>query len=286
MKISVLTIVRGRQAHLENQLKGLLQSQVLPHEWIVVGMNQEVEISDGERFPIRTSSVDHATEPLPLALARNHAASLCQSDGMIFLDVDCIPSPSLIGKMTDALQDEERLWMGRPRYLPAGATEQHWQADELPRLAVDHPLQPSLEGEDRLASKRYELFWSLCFAISRSSFETIGGFDESFDGYGGEDTDFSFSAREAGVPFGFLNAVAYHQHHAVCKPPLNHLQPIVQNAERFKSKWGVWPMESWLKAFAERELIEFHPASTSIRMLRLPTPGEIEEATTMTPAGF
>ncbi|MCR9210255.1 MAG: galactosyltransferase-related protein [bacterium] len=286
MNTSVLTIVRGRQAHLENQMKGLLQSEVTPHEWIIVGMNQEVSIPDCDRFPIRTSSVEHPTEPLPLAQARNHAAALCETEGMIFLDVDCIPSPGMIGKMTNALSDEDRLWMGRPRYLPAGAASGEWQSQNLQRLAVDHPLQPSLEGKDHLASDRYEMFWSLCFAITRSSFERIGGFDDSFDGYGGEDTDFSFSARKADVPFGFLNAVAYHQHHSVCKPPLNHLQPIVQNAERFRNKWGIWPMESWLNAFAERELIEFDPTSSSIQIHRLPTQNEIEDAITLTPAGF
>lgn len=286
MKVSVLTIVRGRQAHLENQLKGLLQSEILPHEWIVVGMNQEVSLPDGERFPIRTSSVHHPTEPLPLAQARNHAASLCTTNGMVFLDVDCIPSPDMIGNMLKALRTENRLWMGCPRYLPAGAADGDWQMDQLEQLAVDHPLQPQLGEQERKASERYEMFWSLCFAISRSSFQQIGGFDDSFDGYGGEDTDFAFSARKAGVPLGFVNAVAYHQHHSVCKPPLNHLKPIVENAERFHRKWGVWPMESWLNAFADRDLINFDKESDSIAIHRLPSDTEIEEATSLTPAGF
>ncbi|GAB5513465.1 glycosyltransferase family 2 protein [Rhodopirellula baltica] len=286
MRISVLTIVRGRQTHLEIQLKGLLQSTVLPHEWIVVGMNQEVTLPDCERFSIRTSSVHHPTEPLPLAQARNHAASLCTTDGMVFLDVDCIPSPDMIGKMVNALQAEDRLWMGCPRYLPAGAAVGDWQMDQLQQQAVDHPLQPQLGDHERQSSDRYEMFWSLCFAIGQSSFKRIGGFDDTFDGYGGEDTDFAFSARKAGVPFGFVNAVAYHQHHSVCKPPLNHLKPIVENAERFRRKWGVWPMESWLNAFAERELIDFDNDDDSIAIHRLPTESEIQKATSLTPAGF
>ncbi|WP_047817028.1 glycosyltransferase family 2 protein [Rhodopirellula islandica] len=286
MKISVLTIVRGRQAHLENQLKGLLQSEILPHEWVVVGMNQDVTLPDCQRFPIRISSVNHPTEPLPLAQARNHAASLCKTDGLVFLDVDCIPSPDMIGNMLNALQTEDRLWMGCPRYLPAEAAEDDWQMDHLQRLSVGHPLQPQLGEEKRQGSERYEMFWSLCFATSLSSFDQIGGFDDSFDGYGGEDTDFAFSARKAGVPFGFVNAVAYHQHHSVCKPPLNHLKPIVKNAERFHRKWGVWPMESWLNAFAERELIEFDKDADSITIHRMPTESEIQKATSLTPAGF
>ncbi|MCC9641978.1 glycosyltransferase [Rhodopirellula sp. JC740] len=298
MKLSVLTIVRGRQSHLENQMRGLLQSELAPIEWVVVGMNQDVSLPSTDQLTIRTSSVHHPTEALPLAAARNHAASLCRTDAMVFLDVDCIPSPSMLDRFAQALTKEDRLWMGHPMYLPAGATQSGkptldgttnasaWSMTELAEQAVDHPLQPSLPQNAWIASDRYELFWSLCFAITRNSFDQIGGFDESFDGYGGEDTDFSFSARRAGVPFGFVDAVAYHQHHAVCKPPLNHLQPIVQNAEQFRKKWGCWPMEAWLKAFAAEDFIEFDQASDHIQINRLPTDTEIRACQTMTPAGF
>ncbi|EMI15780.1 sugar transferase [Rhodopirellula maiorica SM1] len=309
----MLTIVRGRQTHLENQLRGLLRSEIYPDQWIVVGMDQEVQIAvdkimmehsrteqkvrdrvavagrdsiDTCPFEIRTSRVDGDGRQLPLAEARNRAASLCQTEGMIFLDVDCIAAPQMIGTFRTTLKEQPRLWMGDVRYLPAAATEGGWQMPSLFKHAVDHPLQPILQPAQRIDSDRYELFWSLCFAITRDDFFTIGGFDDSFDGYGGEDTDFAFSACQAEVPFGFVGATAFHQYHAVCKPPLNHFEAIVRNAIRFQNKWGVWPMESWLNAFADRGLIRFNPDANKLVILRNPTAEEIRSSETQTPAGF
>ena len=286
MSISVLTIVRGRQRHLENQRTGLLKSSIAPAEWIVVGMDQEVELKKSDAFSIRTSRVDGDGQQLPLAEARNHAASLCNSDRMIFLDVDCIPSKDMIANFDAAVSAESKLWMGSPQYLPAGSTEGNWQFGDLSVLASQHPLQPELRLSERQSSTRYEMFWSLCFAITKKNFDAIGGFDDSFDGYGGEDTDFAFAARKAGIPFGFVGATAFHQHHAVCKPPLNHFQAIVRNAKRFREKWGVWPMESWLSSFAALDLVSFDAELDQLEVVREPTAEEIEEAKSLAPAGF
>lgn len=282
MKVSVLTIVRGRQVHLLNQRRGLLRSVTKPAEWVVVGMGQDVSLPSDATLPIRTSRVDAEGSELPLAKARNHAASVARNDWLVFLDVDCIPDANLIDHFIASFC-EDRLWMGNARYLPAGATSKKWNLSDLQRLAHQHPLQPVVEPGRAYPSDRYELFWSLCFAISRRAFDLIGGFDESFSGYGGEDTDFAFSAREAGVPFGFVGATAYHQHHTVCKPPLNHFEAIVQNARRFRDKWGVWPMGSWLSAFAEREMIAMD--ADRLAVLRTPTEFEIDSAKTGSFAG-
>ncbi|WP_417739606.1 glycosyltransferase family 2 protein [Rosistilla oblonga] len=314
MQLSVLTIVRGREKHLYNQWLGLMRSSLLPAQWIIVGMDQDValppEVLSHRRrvqsaaathneasaatatqtietkIDVRTARVDGDGEQLPLAEARNRAAELCQTDAMIFLDVDCIPAPSMLETFRQALRDDPRLWMGNVRYLPAGAASDGWQMDDLDRSAVDHPLQPRLIPGERHKSQRYELFWSLCFAATKQTFDRIGGFDPTFDGYGGEDTDFAFAARRQKVPFGFVAATAYHQHHPVCKPPLNHFHAIVRNAKRFQQKWGVWPMESWLHGFAQRGLVEFRPAEDLLRIVREPSPEEVRQARTKTAAGF
>ncbi|WP_409241961.1 glycosyltransferase family 2 protein, partial [Caballeronia sp. INML3] len=39
------------------------------------------------------------------------------------------------------------------------------------------------------------MFWSLNFACHLNTFEQIGGFDDAYTGYGGEDTDFAFRAK-------------------------------------------------------------------------------------------
>ncbi|MFG0255570.1 MAG: glycosyltransferase family 2 protein [Rhodopirellula sp. JB053] len=227
MIIDALTIVRGRELHLKNQAKGWIQSVRKPNRWIIVGMDEDVTVPDtGGKIDVITERVDTTNESLPLAEARNRAAQLSNAEAMVFLDVDCIPSPNMLTAFEDAIGESDRLWMGSPRYLPAGATTSDWSMQELREKSIAHPLQPTLDDGERQPSTEYEKFWSLCFAITRNSFQTIGGFSEDFAGYGGEDTDFAFAARQTNVPFGCVGAMAYHQHHAVCKPPLNHFDAI------------------------------------------------------------
>jgi GT2 family glycosyltransferase len=100
------------------------------------------------------------------------------------------------------------------------------------------------------------LFWSLSFAITAQDWLTLDGFDEAYEGYGGEDTDFGMrlSAND-GHLLWVGGAPAYHQHHEVEDPPLGHLADIVDNSNRFHARWGFFPMGGWLSAFASNGLI-------------------------------
>ena len=286
--ISVCTIVAGRQTHLANQARGLAASRRLPEEWVIVGMNEDAAgpafVRSGCEVPVVTGRVDGRGR-MPLAEARSRAAELASGSRLVFLDVDCIPHPDMIDAFARALDDEDRLWMGDVRYLPQGAAADDWTAASLDAAAVPHPLLPDLGGRP-LRSDRYELFWSLCFACTADTWRRIGGFDTGYRGYGGEDTDFAFSARAAGVGFGHWPARAYHQHHAVCRPPLNHLASIVENARRFRGKWGVWPMEAWLRQFAEAGFVEFDGPADVLSVRRLPSRAEVAACRVRTPAGF
>ena len=118
-----------------------------------------------------------------------------------------------------------------------------------------------------------QLFWSLCFGIRRQTFLNLGGFDSRFVGYGGEDTDFAFTARSRNLPFYKISALAYHQFHSSYSPPLNHLEEIVINARVFYRKWNVLPMEKWLKKFEELGYIKL--INNRIKIIKYPTKSEI-----------
>ena len=283
---TVLTIVRGRRDHLVNQAIALSQSHPKPAEWIVVGMNEQPADLPDVGFPVRCHRLDQPDHSLPLAAARNMAADLATTANLIFLDVDCLPMQNLVGGLSGHLRRHKGLWMGDVRYLPPAVTDAPWTLASLAKQSVSHPLLPNLSAGQPLPDQPHHRFWSLCFAIGREDFRSVGGFDEGFTGYGGEDTDFAFAVRDAGLPFGFVGYQALHQYHQVCKPPLNHFDAIVENATAFYRKRGIWPMDKWLRQFANAGLIRFDEQSDRIEPIRAPTEQEVQAAVTDTPAGF
>lgn len=256
--ISLLTIVHGRRDHLGRMLRGIAQSSLLPDEVIIVHMNEPIDrsltIAGAELIQLAVRTGDGR---LPLAAARCAAAARAGGEVLLFLDVDCIPAPDFIERMLTAVMDTGALVMGDPHYLPADWQQREAAGESLDSLALPHPDRQLLTPELAVLSDAYHMFWSLCFGCKKTTHQQIGGFDPGYGGYGGEDTDFAFAARRAGVPFYLLGARVYHQHHPVQDPPLQHLEDIVSNARYFQQKWGCWPMEGWLRAFRRAGVIRW-----------------------------
>ena len=271
--LSVLTLVRNREAHLLQLVEGLKRSNRRPDELIVVDMSDKPVAIELTAFPV---TVDRwRTNGLPLAAARNRAAALARCDQLLFLDVDCIPLADCVGRMADELRRTDSLFCADIRYLGPNDARATWSEAELLACGRSHPVR-DFPATGVREERNAGLFWSLAFAIGRARFAALGGFDEQFSGYGAEDTDFGFRAQEAGLSLLFVGgAIACHQHHPSHEPPVQHLQHIVQNARLFHARWGRWPMEGWLAAFASMGLVSWTPDALSLR--RLPTSSELAE---------
>lgn len=266
MSFSVLIIVKNRHEHLLRVLEGISQSLLQPSEVIIMHMNEATSAIDSP-LPIKQFRLD-SPHPLPLAAARNAAAQKATTEHLIFLDVDCIPAPDCFGQLLQGLQSSE-LTMADPRYLVN-------PVQELDNVVLEsHGLPSPARANLALgASETYEMFWSLGFAISKQNFLKIGCFDEQYVGYGGEDTDFAFRARRSGLRLCYSAARIYHQNHPSYDPPLNWLEDIVTNSERFKEVWGVWPMQGWLNKFSDLGYIT--QSEHEIIINKLPTQSEID----------
>jgi GT2 family glycosyltransferase len=267
MEISVVTLVKGRKDALINLMEGIKRLSILPAELVIVHMNEAAYYLLDMPIPVVQIELQNEHR-LPLAAARNYAINTAKSNQVIFLDVDCIPSPSLIEDYKQAFEKADILWAGRIRYLREAAMAQPDLFESMQELSDPDPVR------GHTVEFSYELFWSLNFGCSKGVFERIGGFDESFEGYGAEDTDFSFSARKNNVPLGTLHTFAYHQYHPSYDPPLNHLEDILLNARVFKRKWNSWPMEGWLKKFQKMGYVDWN--TDNLGLIKHPSKLEID----------
>lgn len=276
---SVLVIAHGRTGHLRNLLAGVERSAELPGEVVLVYMNELNPDPVSCSVPLRIHHIySHPGEAgLPLARARNTAASAATGPNLVFLDVDCIPSATVFSALLNAIDQGPALAMANPRYLPAPLNDGDGTNDAaLLAASVPHHARGNLA--DSGTSSRHEMFWSLGFSIKSEQFLRLGGFDDGYSGYGAEDTDFAFRAREHRIPMRFVPEPVFHQHHGVHKPPLNHFEAIIANARIFYARWGTWPMEGWLGAFADRGLIQWNPAGNVIEVQRIPSIEEVAAA--------
>lgn len=273
MSATVITLNKGRDAHLARLLEGLSRG-VHPAECIVVEMGPEPALLPDHGFPVRR--IVMASEGLPLARARNAGGRAARTAHLVFLDVDCIPSADLVAGLDADLAEADGMVCCEVRYLPAGAVRDGWSEAGLRASGLPHPVRHFPEtGLARTDNPG--LFWSLAFGVRAATFERLGGFDESFDGYGAEDTDLAFRADAAGVPILFsASGSAFHQYHQAYDPPLQHFSDIVRNARRFHARHGLWPMDGWLDAFARMGLTT--PRAEDIAVLRQPTAAEIAAA--------
>lgn len=266
MRIGIGTIQRGRETALARQtcaISGLPDCE----RHVVVSMDVTPPQLGGVEL-VHMPCPDG--DALPLAAARNRAIeALSDLDLIVMLDVDCIPDPRVLARYAGARAlQPDGLFVGPVAYLESIPEGRRKLTDEERQAARVRPTKRRFPSAGIAQESRYELFWSLSFALSPNTAQHIGGFDEAYRGYGGEDTDYGLRAEAAGVGlWKVAGAWAYHQHHGSVSPPTEHLESIVVNARRFRSRWGFWPMGGWLTQFAQRGLIAWDPSGDVLTMV-------------------
>lgn len=265
MTIGVVIITADRDEHLGRVLHGLAGQSRRADRVVVVDMAREG--TSRLRAPLPVERVRHPASglALPLGAARNVGAAHTGCDHITFLDVDCIPHPTLVDDYEAALTDHpDALACGRVRYL-----RPDWRVGpehDLHVLSAAHPARPAPD-RDELDTGRHELFWSLNFAVTARTWAHLGGFDTGYCGYGAEDTDLACRARQLGIPLLWTRgATAYHQWHPPTRLDPSRAAEIVANARRFRDRWGSWPMRGWLDELAALGTLRFDPSNDVLEL--------------------
>lgn len=149
------------------------------------------------------------------AAARNLGVVHTSAEVLVLLDADTVPEPGFLEHLTARVaRNPDVLAVGRRRHADLGGHPVDVDPRTLPELPEPAWLRQAYAGSRDLldadgTSFRHVI--SAVLACRRSLFDDLGGFDERYVGYGGEDWDLAYRAWNNGaVLVHEPTAVAWH----------------------------------------------------------------------------
>jgi GT2 family glycosyltransferase len=224
-EVSVVVSVYDDQQGLDRVLAGLgLQDLTADRfEVVVADDGSPVEPVLGERpYPVRL--VRQGDDGFRLAAARNLGARGTRGRLLCFLDGDTVPAPGYLSATLRAADEvgDRALLVGRRRHVDLTG----WSVPQVvawldgsgaaaPR-ELDDPawLADAYRASDdlrRADDESYRYVIGAVLSLTRDLWDAVGGFDETFTGYGGEDWELAHRCRLAGAGLRHVRgAVAWH----------------------------------------------------------------------------
>jgi glycosyltransferase involved in cell wall biosynthesis len=219
MLISVIVTTYNRPDALRAVLAGLLAERDRTFEILIADdgsrddTRQLVE-SIAAESPLSIKHVWQEDRGFRAGAARNRAAAATKGEYLLFLDGDCVPRPDWIERHR-ALA--ERGWMvAGNRILLAEAftrqvleqqipihewTDSHWQEEKV-RGDINRtwPLHHLWLGPlRRIAARRWQRVRTCNLGVWADDFRAVNGFDETFEGWGFEDSELAVRLISYGV---------------------------------------------------------------------------------------
>ena len=207
-----------------------LEGQTYPRELfevVVVDDGSPEALERPGSTPLDVKVVRQEDLGFGLARARNTGVRAAAHDILLFLDGDMLPEADWLSahaRWHHAVPDAVTLglWAHVPvdgmdgetiRSRPGTLKELF--AGRKASLADFRWVEPHLRGAGDLTSKADDLFQVAAsghFGVGREFYELVGGFDESFTQWGGEDTEFGYRAcTRGGLLVPVREAFAWHQ---------------------------------------------------------------------------
>ena len=201
--VSVVVAHYEQQAELDRTLAAL-QRQTRPPDEVVVaddGSSRAPVVPDGVRL------VRQDDDGFRLAAVRNLGVAASTGDVLVLLDADTTPEPSFVERMV-ALPEAlpEALVVGRRRHADLAGTGEELPEPEWLRTAYAD-TRDLLDAD----ATGHRFLIGAVVACTRWWYDEIGGFDETFRAYGGEDWELAHRSWTAGGLLAHCpDAVAWH----------------------------------------------------------------------------
>lgn len=219
MDVSLIVSTYNRPQALDRVLAGIAAQVELPHEVIIAddGSGEPTrELVERWRpgFPVELRHSWQPDEGFRVAQARNRAAAIACGGWLQFIDGDCVPRPHFVARVR-RLADPGWLLAGDRVLVSRRLTEriEHERIDVhawgiaqflAARGRRDlNRLTPLLYWPWRLGRGIRASDWrhlrGACIGVARDDFVRINGFEQSFSGWGLEDSELAVRALNAGL---------------------------------------------------------------------------------------
>jgi len=209
LRASVLIPTYNRKSFLLRTLDSLNHQSIAPDRFEVIVVSDGS--SDGSDEAVRSLATRYLLRLVSQrnqgpAAASNTAARMARHEILIFLDDDQLASPDLVAVHLEVQQHQgpalvQGFYPLAPGYDRRGASlvYERWLMRSFEPVDRPHPISPEI--------------WSANISLPLEVWQRVGGFDEGFREYGGEDTDFGIRVAALAVPVIFEpRALSYHLH--------------------------------------------------------------------------
>ncbi len=189
---------------------------------------------------------------LGFAGACNRGAAAAQGEFLFFLNNDLVLLPGWLEPMLALLQrDASAGLVGNVQLNATSGETDHtgifFTHQGKPAHRTDRPLPARVTG-----CRRVDALTGACFALRRSLWEKLGGFDEGFVN-GGEDVDLALRATAAGCRhFVALRSVVRHHISSSTGRNLRNEQNTRRLLQRWHETIAVLAARDWSREFIQR----------------------------------
>lgn len=259
--VSVIVPVTGSEyvSRLRHCLDSVRRQLDYPPEQIEIIVSNLVYETDEDAASMQSLCLDYGAvlvttglhkRPFNLSLARNIGARHASGEVLCFVDADVVLDPETVVRAVPALTSppaRDNLVVVTTAYMGPnfrGATSEQAYSTRDPRAFRSFVTQGSIVLGG----------FGGCAFVGREMFHRLRGYDEGYEGWGGEDNDFADRCLNAGGGVHFLSAaqgiVVMHQYHDRMKRQRS--QVVTRNRERYRKTctqpvneggWGRPPLE-------------------------------------------
>ncbi len=214
--VSVVVVHHDQERQLTRTLAALAR-QHYPRDRLEV-----IVVDDGSRrvpeVPEGVRLLRQERRGARRAAARNRGARASRGEILCFLDADTAPEPAYVHRLVRLPSlTPEAVSVGRRRHAgldavdPAADITTAGPANELPAPAWLHDGYAATRDLRDAGPRAFRYVISAVLGCTRWFFDELGGFDEAFVEYGGEDWEWAYRAWLSGAVFAHVpDAVAWH----------------------------------------------------------------------------